>query len=179
MGYTGDFDFDSTGRGGKAINRGLGTYFLLKTGLTGVMAGKRALDRGQSTEEAVKTGAIAAIAWQGLLAYTMCYFMLVSSIIARPLTYYSRISRSAGDSVTQHSTGYFWTVTLLAGGGAFIVLTAIWLIMYSRLKDKMEGDKGRMYRRGFRIRRRVALMTPWWMLWLVAIFSILPLYILL
>lgn len=176
--YNGDYDFHNKPHrtGSEAITDGLGTYALLKTLVVAYQAGKRGLDRGQSTEEAVKTGATAGLAWQGMLALTCVYLLMVSSVIAQVVAFYDPLSDS---QFPKHNFGYMWGITLFFGVGAIIVVTAIWLIMYSRLKDHMvNSKKGRMYKVGFRIRRRVALMTPWWKLWIIATVAPMPFYML-
>lgn len=158
--------------GSEAIAHGFGVWAALKTALVGYEAAKRAADRGVPVNEAIIIGATAALAWQLMFAWTIFYFISVSSILVRPLLYLDTIQHTE----TDHSMLYVWTVTTVFGGAALVIGIAVWLIFWHRCIDKLAGKHGRLYRWGFRLDRRFTLRRKWWTLALIATLAPIPLY---
>lgn len=172
----GAFNFPKTPRksGGQVAGNAFGVYTTLKMGVLGYQAAQRSLARGQSMEEAVKNGAVTAGAWMGFLCLSLWYPFMAGSLLISPLFFYNPILQQANIGMQANSAAYFWSCYFLLAIPALILQLVVWLVLYSKLVDKIDSKRGRFYRAGFRLRRRFFLLTDWWKLVLLAIFVVTP-----
>jgi len=173
---TGGYDFERKPHRplSEVVGHAIGVYVNLKMAVLGYQAARRAFERGATTQEAIKTGAAAAGAWIMFVGFTLMYPFMFSEVLLQPVFYYATIEQP----IQSQSALFMWSVTILAGVPALAVQVVVWLILYSRLSDKLASKMGRLYRWGFRLRRRFFRAAPWWKLVLLVLFSLAPMNIL-
>jgi hypothetical protein len=162
---------------GTTVGQMIHTYTDLKMAVHGYKAGKRVMDAGGTMEDAAKAALTAAAAWMGFFCYTLCYPVFISGLLAQPVMYYDTI----GHYNQGHSAGYLWAVMIFVGIPALILQGAVWLSLYSRVKDITQyKDTGKLNEWGHKVRTARFFPKVGWVI--QALFGILaawPVYILL
>lgn len=160
---------------GEIAGDAIHVYTVLKMGVLFWQGYKDAEARGATQEEALKAGVIQAAAWIGFFVWTLFMPLWIVAPFVKIADYYGGIYPGIEDGTPPWLLWSGVTVGVLA----VIVQVACWLVLYSKLKDKLHTKTGRMYTWGFRIRRRFFLLTPWWGLWLISMLANLPMAIVL
>lgn len=172
--YTGSFNTPKPGykTGSEIAVESWHIWLWLKTAVLGYQAGKDASNRGASTEEAVVAGATAALGFQLMIGMTFVYLIELSSVIAQGILFYDPISTP----VRTVSAGHFWLVYGPTAAFAVLLLTSIWLALFSRLKNKLASTskRGKMYWTGYHINRRFFRNFRWWTLGLLTVVAPIP-----
>lgn len=156
----------------QVVGNAFGIYTTLKVGVLFWQGYKDAQARGATDGEAVEAGATQAGAWIGFLCLTigLPFFTLLLPAV-QIANYYGKFHPELTNTTP---VWFLWTVVIILGGGSMIAQVTSWLVLYSKLKDKLRTKKGRVYQLGFRIRRRFFLMTPWWMFVMIIFLANLP-----
>lgn len=154
-------------------------YSTLKMGVLGYQAFQRAQARGASTEEAVRSGAVAALGWMTFVIGTLWQVWIIVWLGITPLRHYAVPQDTGQQTITDISPTHLWLVYAVVGPLTLAVIAALWLTIYSRLKNTINSPKrGLLYQAGFHLDRRIFLLWPTWLLGLVMFFAFVPFSIL-